>query len=349
MDKKNLYIGWDIGGAHTKYTISSDTRDIVESRIILCELWKSLSQLEGIIKSIDIKYRKKFHIINLISMSAEMCDIFSSRREGVKAILSLFENKGFINHIYSKDNGILKFQGFKKYSSLASTNWMAIPDYLKNMDKNIIAIDIGSTTTDIVLIKNHICINKRHDDYSGLNTKELLYTGVLRTPIYSVINTLNLNKRVYNVIPENFATMSDVYRLLSIIQKKSDYTNTADGRLKSKKDTLNRISRVFGFDYCMDKNKTIHMLSRKIMSAHLDQISYTIKSHIKDNFSTVKDLKVIGMGVGRMLINMISKKNNWKYMSLDQYINIKYNKRLCEPSDAAPSFLLSLLLKKYYE
>ena len=59
MDKKKLYIGWDIGGAHTKYTISSDTRDTVESRIMLCELWKSLSQLEGIVKGIDIKYRKK--------------------------------------------------------------------------------------------------------------------------------------------------------------------------------------------------------------------------------------------------------------------------------------------------
>ena len=349
MDKKNLYIGWDIGGAHTKYTISSDIKDTVECRIILCELWKSLSELEDIIKNINIKYKNKFYIINLISMSAEMCDIFSSREKGVKEILSLFENKGFINHIYSKDNGISKFKSFKNYSSLASTNWMSIPDYLKNMDKNIIAIDIGSTTTDIVLIKNHKCINKRHDDYSGLNTKELLYTGVLRTPIYSVINTLCLNKRIYNIIPENFSTISDIYRLLSVIKKKSDYTDTADGRSKSTKDTLCRISRVFGFDYSSGKNKTIKMLSRKIMSAHLDQISYTIKGHIKDNFSTTKDLKIIGMGIGRILISMISKKNNWKYMSLDQYTNIKYNKRLYEPSDAAPSFLLSLLLKKYYE
>ena len=46
MNKKKLYIGWDIGGAHTKYTISTDSKDTVECRIILCELWKSLSQLE---------------------------------------------------------------------------------------------------------------------------------------------------------------------------------------------------------------------------------------------------------------------------------------------------------------
>ena len=349
MNKKNLYIGWDIGGAHTKYTISSNRKNTVECRIVLCELWKSLSQLENIIKSINIKYKEKFRIINLISMSAEMCDTFSSRKKGVKAILSLFNKRAFINHIYSDNNGISNFKSFKNYSSLASTNWMAIPDYLKNMDKNILAIDIGSTTTDLVLIKNHICINKRHDDYSGLNTKELLYTGALRTPIYSVINSLNLKKKVYNVIPENFSTMSDIYRLLSIIKKKSDYTDTADGRSKSTKDTLRRISRVFGFDYSEDKNNTINMLSRKIMSAHLDQISYTIKNHIKDNFSATKDLKIIGMGVGRILIKMISKKNNWKYMSLDKYINVKYNKRLYEPSDLAPSFLLSLLLKKYYD
>ena len=60
MNKKELYIGWDIGGAHTKYTISTDSKDTVECRIVLCELWKSLSQLENIIKNVNIKYKKKF-------------------------------------------------------------------------------------------------------------------------------------------------------------------------------------------------------------------------------------------------------------------------------------------------
>ncbi len=349
MIKKNIYIGWDIGGAHTKYTVSFESKDVVECRIIHCELWKSLSKLEDIIENVNFKYKKKFNIINLITMSAEMCDIFCSRKKGVKSILSLFEKRDFINHIYTKDNEILKLQGFKKYSSCESTNWMVIADYLKSFDKNIVAIDLGSTTTDLVLIKNHICVNTRYDDYSGLNTGELLYTGVLRTPIYSVTNSIVLNKKTYNIIPENFSTISDIYRLLNIIKNKSDYTNTADGRSKSIKDTLHRISRVFGFDYTADNNDTIIKLSKKIMSMHLDQISYTIKSHIKNNFSNAKNLKIIGMGVGRTLIQIICTKNNWKYMSLDRYINIKYNERLCNPSDAAPSCLSSLLLKKYYE
>jgi probable H4MPT-linked C1 transfer pathway protein len=190
MIKKNLYIGWDIGGAHTKYTISFKSKDIVECRIIHCELWKSLSKLDGIIQNVNSKYKEKFNIINLITMSAEMCDIFPSRAKGVKSILSLFEKRDFNNHVYSKDNKILNLEGFKKYSSCESTNWMVIAEYLKNIEKNMVAIDIGSTTTDLVLVKDHVCINTRYDDYSGLNTKELLYTGVLRTPIYSVTNCI---------------------------------------------------------------------------------------------------------------------------------------------------------------
>ena len=46
MIKKNLYIGWDIGGAHTKYTVAFESKDIIECRILHCELWKSLSKLD---------------------------------------------------------------------------------------------------------------------------------------------------------------------------------------------------------------------------------------------------------------------------------------------------------------
>ena len=49
MDKKNLYIGWDIGGAHTKYTISSDARDTVESRTIPSNCDKDFHSSQSII------------------------------------------------------------------------------------------------------------------------------------------------------------------------------------------------------------------------------------------------------------------------------------------------------------
>ena len=112
MNKKNLYIGWDIGGAHTKYTISSNNKDTVECRIVLCELWKSLSKLEDIIKNVNVKYKKEFHIINLISMSAEMCDIFSSRKKVLRQYSLCLKRKVLLT-IYT-----LKIMGYQNFRVL---------------------------------------------------------------------------------------------------------------------------------------------------------------------------------------------------------------------------------------
>ena len=51
--------------------------------------------------------------------------------------------------------------------------------------------------------------------------------------------------------------MSDVYRILSIISSKQDYTDTSDKRSKTKRHSMERLSRVFGFDYSEEKMKTL--------------------------------------------------------------------------------------------
>ncbi len=42
------------------------------------------------------------------------------------------------------------------------------------------------------------------------------------------------------------------------------------------------------------------------MSIHLSQIDYIINYHIKDKYPKIKGLKIIGMGVGRELIDRIA-------------------------------------------
>ena len=43
MNKKNLYIGWDIGGAHTKYTIIKENSLILSSKITFETMEKFIS------------------------------------------------------------------------------------------------------------------------------------------------------------------------------------------------------------------------------------------------------------------------------------------------------------------
>tara|TARA_Y100000746_G_scaffold131283_1_gene112368 strand:+ start:2212 stop:3261 length:1050 start_codon:yes stop_codon:yes gene_type:complete len=349
MKKNNLYIGWDIGGAHTKFTISFQKNDRYLCKIILNELWRPKKSLSLIINKLHEKYHDKFNIINAITMSGEMSDIFKDRKEGVNQILSSFKSKNVTSYIYNIDEGLIPIDSKFKHLSVASANWHIIAKYLSNYHKNIVAIDIGSTTTDIILIKNFKCINKRKDDFSGLRSLELLYTGVLRTPIYSVVQNLSIDKKTYNVIPEDFATMSDIYRILSIIPAKFNYSTTADAKHKTIKDSFIRLARIFGFDYSHINKSLLLKLAKKIHTVHLGKISCTIKSHIIKNFDSKNNFKIVGMGVGQELVKSIANKNKWDYSSLNNFININYDKNITNPSDLAPSYLLSRLLKDYHE
>ena len=93
-------------------------------------------------------------------------------------------------------------------------NWHSIGRYLEKKIKSCVAIDFGSTSTDILCIKNHKLLNKFYDDYSRLNNNELIYTGLTRTPLFGVSNSIKINKTNMNIIPEYFSDMSDIYRIL---------------------------------------------------------------------------------------------------------------------------------------
>jgi len=345
MNKKNIYIGWDIGGAHTKYTTSKEKSFSFNSKIIPLKIWNNLDHLEKIINDVHNKYLKSYNIINAISMSAEMCDIFDNRKVGVRKILSLFDKKLFKNYIYSSKYGIIENSKKLNHQTVASMNWHIIADYLRSIRKNLIAIDLGSTTTDIILIRNHKCINKRVDDLSGLISSELLYTGILRTPIFSIIKRIRISDKYYHLIPEYYATMADVYRLLDIITLKEDYSDTADGRSKSKSDSLARVSRSLGFDYKPKNKKLIISICEKIMSEHLDQISYNIEDHVNKNYKHTKSLEFVGLGVGKSIIKKICMRNKWFYKDIGNLIDIRYISNLENVSTTMPSFLLSLLVK----
>ena len=349
MNKKNLYIGWDIGGAHTKYTILKDNSMVLSSKISPLRLWESLSPLKTVIDNVYNTYGQNFIINNAISMSGEMCDIFTDRKHGVEKILSLFDRKKMNNYIYSSKDDILPISEYKNYKHIASMNWHIVAKYLSPIRKYAIAIDLGSTTTDFILLKNYRCINKRVDDYTGLQSSELLYTGILRTPIFSVTKQIRFNAQTYSLIPEYYATMGDIYRVLGVISTKDDYSETADGRSKSEINSLKRISRIFGMDYTNKEKKLIISLSKKIMTEHFNQISYNINYHINKNFKNIKDLHFVGMGIGKTIIKKICIKNKWHYTDLDKSLSNSFTNNIDDLSNTAPSFLLALLLKKSYE
>jgi len=340
-------MGWDIGGANTKYCALND--NTIDCKIKSFELWRTTKEIQKFVSETHKKFSNKYNIINAISMSGETCDIFPTRDLGVKKILSFFNNQRSDNYVFSKNEKFIKINKNISSGLIASMNWLAAATYLKSYNKNIIGIDLGSTTTDILLIKDNQIINKRKNDFTGLTSSELMYTGCLRTPISAIVNKIKIRNKVYNIIPENFASIADIYNVLSVILSKNNYTNSSDNRPKTYYYSMRRLSRIFGFDYSKPYENTILSLSKKIMSIHLSQIDYIINYHIKDKYPKIKGLKIIGMGVGRELIRIISKKNKWDYQDFMDYVDIKKKKGIIDVSDVVPAFALSHLIKNEYD
>ena len=339
------FIGWDIGGAHTKISIIDSKK--VKTRVFNIELWRNegLITLEKIINNRDIIPTNTSHCITL---SAEMCDIFSYRTKGINILLSLFKKNALNTYVYT-NNGIKKMSRLRNVKSAASMNWLATAEFVSKFVDDIIIIDIGSTTTDFIVIKNKIIINKRVDDFTGMKNNELLYLGCLRTPIYAVTEEIKDLKNIYKIIPENFSSLADIYQILNIVDIKNDYSRRLDGRSKTLLNSYKRISRSFGFDYTKNHKNLVDKLCKKIMRIHVDKLYASLEKIIKKNSFKNNNVKIASIGIGSQITKNMINRYNLKNIDMDKILQcypVKYNSSTLTHF---PSFAVAALLRDKYE
>ena len=328
-------IGWDIGGAHVKAIKIDFEKKSIKSKQIFSPIWKNLSHLETSIKLLKKKLGKcDFHGI---TMTAELSDIFFNRPFGTKYIINstselLQKNKVFF---YNSKNGFLKKKkAVKKTSSINSMNWHASANFVSKYIPNCLFVDIGSTTTDIIPIKNGKIISKGMDDSKRLKNNELLYIGSLRTPITAI-------EKKKNIIYENFSNVADIYRILKRIPKTLDLIPTQDNKKKDIHSSARRLARIFGDDYKKKEFKKWRKISISLEKQQKIILKKNINKMKKKFFK--KKVSIVGAGIGRFLIKDIFKKNY-----VDFETKIKFPKKKIINLEAATSvaFLLHDFLKK---
>ncbi len=324
---KKIKIGWDIGGAHIKYCVESDISNIIWYDVINFEFWKNFKDLRNVIKKINNSHKiNKTKIENYFTMSAEMCDCFDNRDAGVNYIIKEISSSNCESYIFTR-RGFLKSNEIckKDYKEIASYNWYASGLYILQSFQNAIAIDFGSTTCDFLIIKNGKIKNKRTSDISGLQTRELLYTGCARTPLYAHMHEVTCNNKKYKIIPEQFSTMSDIYIILDKLRARDIYSKAIDGTSNSRLRAYKRVSRSFGFDYAISKHNLLNKLSKQIYNKQIDIVEDCILYHKNKYFKDVPDLKIIGLGLGHNTISDITIKNKLKYMSITKMLKSQIN------------------------
>lgn len=333
------YLGIDIGGAHLKYIGINKKKEIKLVNYIPYKIWSSSSQLEKNLKNLSNKIKSNKTICG-ITMSAELCDIFPNRENGVKELIRLCKILKFNKLYYTFKKSI--FSEDPKANEIMSMNWHSIGRLCEKRIKDCVIIDFGSTTTDFICIKNFKFINKYFTDFSRLNNHELIYTGVSRTPIFSILKNIIINKKNYNLIPEYFSDMSDVYRIMKMLNWNIDLDDTRDGRGKSQIASKIRVSRNFGFDYDKSKNNIIEKICNKLSDSQLTEIKNNL-STLKFKYQLPNNTKIVLSGIGQDVLHEFLTKKNIKVLKLHEILKIK-NKN--NATNHAPALSIALLLSE---
>ena len=130
-----------------------------------------------------------------------------------------------------------------EYMTVAAANWHALATFAGRltMQTPAIMIDIGSTTSDLIPIIDGLPAPIGDTDEARLMTWELVYTGISRSPICSLVSHPR-------VAAELFATSLDAHLILGQIAEDAANTDTADGRPATKPNAHGRLSRMLGGD-----------------------------------------------------------------------------------------------------
>ena len=278
--------GFDIGGANTDLAvIDFEDGEIknLEVDFAYLPMWSNNDDLSQVLVELieNICPVSEIDAVG-ISMTAELVDAYDTKKDGVLDIVKKCEETFTCPIAYVGVDGMISKSEIEKDPlKAAAANWIATAQIATLISDNCIFIDTGSTTTDIIPIKEgHECaIGKSDFDRSA--TGELVYTGTLRTNLASFLDKVEINGKEYRVASELFAQTADVYMVLDLITEDDYICDTFDGEGKSKIDCARRIARVVCADLEMLSMDDIVEMSEVIHQKQIAQIADGLKQVVE--------------------------------------------------------------------
>lgn len=233
-----MQAGLDIGGANIKVWREDSTGVTLPFPV-----WKApqdlKSQLQSLLDSLQIQGPIA------ITMTAELCDCFPSKEEGVRFILNSIPEKHQLSAlVYTAHSTFVSLKSALQIPlPCAAVNWLALAKWICTLQTtgSGLMIDMGSTTTDLVPIIQGETLNKGNTDFARLQEFELVYTGMRRTPLGPLLGQ--------KAAQEWFSTTADAHLLLGNLTENPSNMDTADGKPFTIEASSQRLARMF----CVDK------------------------------------------------------------------------------------------------
>jgi (4-(4-[2-(gamma-L-glutamylamino)ethyl]phenoxymethyl)furan-2-yl)methanamine synthase len=336
-------IGWDLGGANLK-------RALIEGKCVNsvtqipcpplqepCKFDETFAEALGGLSLRDARHA--------VTMTGELSDVFADRTEGVGYLSQMVARALPDVAIYAGRAGFVTPRDAAQHAAdIASANWHASAGLVAQRYGDGLFVDIGTTTTDIIPIRRGAVASAGYTDAERLAAGELVYTGVVRTPVMAIAQSVPFKGRVQRVCAERFATMADVYRLTGELPDDADPYPSADQRGKSREESAARLARMLGMDAPDATTADWVALAQDLAQRQLDLIADAARKVIADA-GAAADAPIIGAGCGRFLARDLAERLAVRYLDFAELIPVEPSAREMA-ARCAPAVAVALLLER---
>jgi probable H4MPT-linked C1 transfer pathway protein len=342
--ERAVIFGWDLGGAHVKAAVLDADGGLARVAQRPCPLWLGREHLERALA--ELAGGESSRARHALTMTGELVDLFPDRASGVVAILEAFQ--GVID---TPDVLVFAGEGFvdartarANWSSVASANWLATAALVAGLAPDALVLDVGSTTTDVMLIANGRVRARGRDDHGRLAREELVYTGVVRTPVAAIAEAVPFGGEWVGVMAEQFATTADVYRITGELDPRFDQADTADGGARSREASMRRLARMVGCDVEAAPAADWERLARWLSLVQVERIGRACDRALSLGLIG-RAAPVVGLGVGHFLAARLAARLDRPYVEFAALAGVPAGERLAV-NTCGPAFAVAELRRQ---
>ncbi|CDG64797.1 MAG: (((gamma-L-glutamylamino)ethyl phenoxymethyl)furan-2-yl)methanamine synthase [Methanobacterium sp.] len=295
--------GFDIGGANTDLAVvdfdEKGNITSIKTDFRYLPMWSRKEELSSTL--LELLGDEEVDAVG-ISMTAELADSYQNKKEGVRDISRIVMDTFNLPVAFVSLQGMVEYETvLKEPLELAAANWIATAPLAAYMEPDCIFIDTGSTTTDIIPIKNGTECAKGRTDLQRLATGELVYTGTLRTNVATIVDKVPIKDEWVRTASELFAVTADVHLVLGNITREDYTSETPDGSDNSREASLLRLSRVVCGDLDLLSEDDVLQMAQYIHQKQVEQVAEALEQvYQRENLE-----QVITTGLG---MNVIGRK-----------------------------------------
>jgi len=335
-------IGWDLGGAHLKTAWLDGAGSLRQVQQQATPLWQGLSHLGDALARLAREWPLE-EADHYLTMTAELVDRFEERRQGVAELAAFMAGRLPSERLwlYAGPAGFVSAaEAGRLPDAIASANWYATSDWVARQQGEALLLDVGSTTADLLLLRSGRPDNRGYTDRERLASGELVYTGVVRTPVMAVASRVPFGGAWQGLCAEHFANMADVYRVLERLPADADLHPSCDGRDKGPEASMRRLARMIGADLSDAGAEDWRQLARYLAERQLDQL--TRAALLQCSRGLAPQAPFIGAGAGRFLVQQLADRLERPFLDIDALLGPAQSGELA-PAVCAPAVAVARL------